>query len=34
MHRIRFVGNAWFNFYVVGAGPRNFNGPLSLMHVK
>jgi hypothetical protein len=27
-------GNAWFNLYLVGAGPRDLAGPLSLMHVK
>ena len=27
-------GNAWFNIYLVGAGPRDLAGPLSLMHVK
>ena len=32
--RIRLEGAAWFNLYVVGAGARNLEGPLSLMHVK
>jgi hypothetical protein len=32
--RLRLEGNAWFNFYVVGAGTRDLAGPLSLMHVK
>jgi hypothetical protein len=32
--RLRLVGNAWFNLYLVGAGPRDLAGPLSLMHVK
>ena len=32
--RLRLEGNAWFNLYVVGAGPRDLAGPLSLMHVK
>lgn len=32
--RARLEGNAWLNFYVVGAGPRDLAGPLSLMHVK
>jgi hypothetical protein len=32
--RLHVTGNAWFNFYVVGAGPRDLAGPLSLMHVK
>jgi len=32
--RLRLQGNAWFNFYVVGAGSRDLAGPLSLMHVK
>ena len=34
VRRLRLVGNAWFNLYLVGAGPRNLAGPLSLMHVK
>lgn len=34
VRRLRLEGNAWFNLYVVGAGPRNLAGPLSLMHVK
>ena len=32
--RARLEANAWFNFYVVGAGPKDLAGPLSLMHVK
>jgi hypothetical protein len=32
--RLRLAGNAWFNLYVVGAGPRDAAGLLSLMHVK
>jgi hypothetical protein len=32
--RLRLEANAWFNFYLVGAGPRDLAGPLSLMHVK
>jgi hypothetical protein len=32
--RLRIEGNAWFNLYLVGAGPRDLAGPLSLMHVK
>jgi hypothetical protein len=32
--RLRLEGNAWFNLYLVGAGPRDLAGPLSLMHVK
>jgi hypothetical protein len=32
--RLRLEGAAWFNLYVVGAGARNLEGPLSLMHVK
>jgi hypothetical protein len=32
--RLRLAGNAWFNLYVVGAGPLDLAGPLSLMHVK
>jgi hypothetical protein len=31
---LRVTGNAWFNLYLVGAGPRDLAGPLSLMHVK
>lgn len=30
----RLEGNAWFNLYVIGAGPKDLAGPLSLMHVK
>jgi hypothetical protein len=32
--RVRLTGNAWFNLYLVGAGPRDLDGALSLMHVK
>jgi hypothetical protein len=32
--RLTLHGNAWFNLYLVGAGPRDLAGPLSLMHVK
>jgi len=32
--RLRLTGNAWFNLYLVGAGPRDLEGALSLMHVK
>lgn len=31
---LHLEGNAWFNLYLVGVGPRDFAGPLSLMHVK
>lgn len=34
VRRARLEGNAWFNLYLVGAGPRDLAGPLSLMHVK
>lgn len=34
VRRLHFEGNAWFNLYLVGAGPRDLAGPLSLMHVK
>jgi hypothetical protein len=34
VRRVHFEGNAWFNLYLVGAGPRDLAGPLSLMHVK
>jgi len=32
--RARFEANAWFNLYVVGAGRKDLEGPLSFMHVK
>jgi hypothetical protein len=32
--RLRLTGNAWFNLYLVGAGPCDLDGALSLMHVK
>lgn len=31
---LHLEGSAWFNLYLVGAGPRDLEGPLSLMHVK
>ena len=31
---LHLEGNAWFNLYMVGAGPLDLAGPLSLMHVK
>jgi hypothetical protein len=31
---LHLEGNAWFNIYLVGAGPQDLAGPLSLMHVK
>jgi hypothetical protein len=31
---LHLEGNAWFNLYLVGAAPRDFAGPLSLMHVN
>lgn len=31
---LHLEGNAWFNLYLVGAGPRDLAGSLSLMHVK
>jgi hypothetical protein len=34
VRRLRLEGNAWFNLYILGAGPRDLAGPLSLMHVK
>jgi hypothetical protein len=34
VRRLRLQGNAWFNLYLLGAGPRDLAGPLSLMHVK
>ncbi len=32
--RLALAGNAWFNLYLVGTGPRDLAGPVSLMHVK
>jgi hypothetical protein len=32
--QLTLEGNAWFNLYLVGAGPGGLTGPLSLMHVK
>ena len=32
--RLHLTGNAWFNLYLVGAGARDLDGALSLMHVK
>lgn len=34
VRHLHLEGNAWFNLYLVGAGPRDLAGPLSLMHVK
>lgn len=34
VERLRLTGNAWFNLYLVGAGARDLDGALSLMHVK
>jgi hypothetical protein len=34
VRRLRLEGNAWFNLYILGAGPRDLAGALSLMHVK
>ena len=34
VRRLLLQGNAWFNLYLLGAGPRDLAGPLSLMHVK
>ena len=34
VERLRLTGNAWFNLYLVGAGTRDLDGALSLMHVK
>ena len=34
VRRVHLEGNAWFNLYLVGAGPLDLAGPLSLMHVK
>ena len=34
VEHLRFTGNAWFNLYLVGAGRRDVDGALSLMHVK
>lgn len=34
VEHLRLTGNAWFNLYLVGAGARNLEGALSLMHVK
>lgn len=31
---LHLEGNAWFNLYLIGAGPQDLAGPLSLMHVK
>jgi hypothetical protein len=31
---LHLEGNAWFNLYLIGAGPNDFAGPLSMMHVK
>ena len=34
VEQLRLTGNAWFNLYLVGAGTRDLEGALSLMHVK
>jgi hypothetical protein len=34
VEHLRLTGNAWFNLYLVGAGSRDLDGALSLMHVK
>jgi hypothetical protein len=34
VRHLHLEGNAWFNLYLVGAGPRDLAGPVSLMHVK
>jgi len=34
VRHLHLQGNAWFNLYLVGAGPQDLAGPLSLMHVK
>lgn len=34
VRRVSLEGNAWFNLYILGAGPRDLAGALSLMHVK
>jgi len=34
VRRLSLEGNAWFNLYILGAGPRDLAGALSLMHVK
>ena len=34
VERLRLTGNAWFNLYLIGAGSRDLEGALSLMHVK
>jgi hypothetical protein len=34
VRRLRLHGNAWFNFYIVGTGVGDLEGPVSLMHVK
>jgi hypothetical protein len=34
VEQLQLTGNAWFNLYLVGAGTRDLDGALSLMHVK
>jgi hypothetical protein len=34
VEQLQITGNAWFNLYLVGAGARDLEGALSLMHVK
>ena len=34
VEQLRLTGNAWFNLYLIGAGARDLDGALSLMHVK
>jgi len=34
VEHLRLTANAWFNLYLVGAGSRDLDGALSLMHVK
>lgn len=34
VERLRLTANAWFNLYLIGAGARDLEGALSLMHVK
>ena len=34
VEHLRLTGNAWFNLYLIGAGSKDLEGALSLMHVK
>jgi hypothetical protein len=34
VEHLHLTANAWFNLYLVGAGSRDLDGALSLMHVK